>query len=1082
MLKQCIHLVCILTTLALFNIPVLPQARSSAADLTGVVSDPTQLRLKGATVTAVNLSTGFTRSSTTDATGAYRLPLLPPGQYEVRVEIAGYNTQIKKGVTLMVGQTVAINFEMAVGFAKEIEVIQTDAPIGEPERTHQAEVITQRPINDLPINGRNFLSFVKLTPGVTDENPAIAGAQPGPLTTSGLSFAGQNARTNSVQIDGVDNNDVTSNGVRPTIGQEAVSEFQINRNSYNPEFGRATGGVINIVSKSGTNDFHGNLFDFIRSDEIDARNSFATGQPERPEFRRNQPGFTFGGPIRTDKTFFFAAYEGLFRRDSAITTILADPSILQPTTGQQAVIQTLLRSGNPTNISNALTLQSLLTTSANSPAPPSGQFFPQNRATYNYLSRSTGAFPIDQNASTASFRLDHAFTEQDYLFFRYSLTNDSLHNAGIGGQFAPSSGFDIANHDHTFTFGETHVFKNSGASNEFRLQLTRNVYNIDPVDPNGPRLQIAGIGMFGREFASPSDRTQRRVQFLDNLSFTRGRHNFKVGADFSHYNVDTFSAIFLGGNIDFAQLPIPVAAVLDQGLTNQVINALGNLGRSDLIPVLTSPNQPLTTVQQVNFGLTRSISQGFGNPRAKFPGNILGLYWQDSVRLRPNLQLTFGLRYDYDLLPPGTPRDKNNFGPRFSFAYDVSGNGRTVIRGGGGSFYQQFFVGSAFLSSVLGSGQISTILVTPDQRLTPVAPSSPCGSTFSPSACFYQLLVGSGLLGMPATSPIPESAYASLLGLTRQTSNNRQVIRLDQNAVNPYVIQASLGLDQQLGQDWNLSFNYLLNRSAKLIRPRQVNALPDPTRLDAFGRPALTRRADPTKLADFVTETAGNSIYHGLAVSMNKRLSRNYQVIGSYTLSKTIDDTTDQNYEQIPQDPTNTRVDRSLSSFDVRHILSLAAIVDSPFQGGAGKSLYERVLANMYFSPIMTVRSGFPFNVQTGIDINMDNNANDRPLGLGRNAGIGPGYFSTDVRVGRRIRFSPDSPRSLEVILDTFNLFNRVNFKGVNNNTAGVLYLDQLVGSEMSLKGTSSLPATSFRGFTSAYDPRIVQLGLKLNF
>ncbi|HKX30311.1 MAG TPA: carboxypeptidase regulatory-like domain-containing protein [Blastocatellia bacterium] len=1085
MRKHLLKLAGIAATLLLFTVPALPQARSSAADLTGVISDPTRVRLKGATITIASLSTGLTRSATSDATGAYRIPLLPPGQYEVKVEMNGYNTQIRKGVLLTVGQTVVINFEMAVGFTKEIEVIQTDAPVGEPERTHQAQAIGQKPINNLPINGRNFLAFVKLTPGVTDENPAVAGAQPGPLTTSGLSFAGQNARTNSVQIDGVDNNDITSNGVRPTIGQEAVSEFQINRNSYNPEFGRATGGVINIVSKSGTNEFHGNFFNYLRSESIDSRNTFATGLQQKPKFRRNQPGFTLGGPIRDDKTFFFAAYEGLFRRESAISTILADSSILQPSTTQQAIISTLLRSNNPNNIQLAQKLQGLLTTAPNSPVPGAGQFFPQNRATYNYLANSTGAFPVEQNASTASFRLDHAFTERDYLFFRYSLTNDSQHNAGIGGQFAPSSGFDIGSQDHSFTFGETHVFRRSGASNEFRLQLTRNIYNINTVDPFGPRVQIAGIGFFGREFASPSDRTQRRLQFLDNLSLTRGRHNFKFGGDFSHYNVDTFSAVFLGGTVDFAQLPIPLAAVLDPmdpTFTAQLRASLNALGRSDLAASINDPNQPLTTIQQVNFGLTRSINQGFGNPRATLPGNILGFYWQDSVKVKSNLQLSFGMRYDYDLLPPGTPRDKNNISPRFSFAYDPFKTGRTVIRGGGGIYYQQFFVGSAFISSILGTGQISNILVSANAAATPVGPNSTCGTAQIPSACFYRELVSRGLLTLPSTGTIPESAYADLLGLTRQTSNNRIVIRLDPNAVNPYAIQSSLGIDQQLGRDWNLSLNYLINRGMKLIRPRQVNAIADPTQLDAFGRPALIGRIDQTRSADFVTETAGTSVYHGLAVSMNKRLSRHYQVIGSYTFSKAIDDATDNNFEFTPQDPTNARADRARSAFDVRHVLSVAAIVDSPFRGGAGRSLYERVLSDMYLSPIVTMRSGFPFNVLTGIDVNMDNNPNDRPFGLGRNAGFGPGYFSTDVRLGRRFHLGSDNPRTLEVSLDTFNLFNRVNYRGLNNNTGGVLFLDQLTNSDLGLKGSPDLPASSFRGFTTAYDPRILQLGLKLNF
>jgi hypothetical protein len=1082
MLKQTAKVFCLLSALGLGALSALAQARSSSADLTGTVSDQSRVFLRGAAITATNLATGLARGATTDANGVYRIPLLPPGVYEMKIELKGFSTQIKKGVVLTVGQILTLNFEMAIGEPKEAVVIETDDPLIETERTHQSSTITQRPINELPINGRNFLDFARLTPGVVDESPAITSAQVGSLTTSGLSFAGQNGRANSIQIDGVDNNDTSSNGVRPTISQEAVSEFQINRSGYNAEFGRATGGVINIVSKSGTNQFHGNVYNYFRNERLDARNAFAASHQQDPSFKRNQPGFTFGGPIRKDKVFFFTAYEGLIRKESAFTTILADPSILQPTAGQQDLIATLIGSRSPALVTQGRQLQALLTTSPNSPSQ-------LNRNTFNLLSGSTGAFPIIQTSSTGSIRLDYGLNERDFLFLRYNLTNDSQHNIGVGGQFAPSSGFDIGNRDNTFVLGETHVFR-SGSSNEFRFQSVRNTYNVDTVDPFGPRINVAGIGVFGREFSSPSDRTQRRVQFLDNFSLSRGRHNFKFGADFSRYTIDTVRAVFLGGAIDFAQLPIPLGQVLGAGAATRLVTALstpraaGGLGRPDLAPVITT--QPLTTVQQMSFGFARSVHQGFGTPNAQFTGQTLGLYLQDGFKARPNLYLSFGLRYDYDLQPSGTPRDNNNFGPRFSFAYDPFNDQKTVIRGGGGVYYQSLFTGVAFIPSVLANGVISTLLVTADPRLTPISPASPCGRTpigsATPSFCFYQQLVAQGLLTFPSTGSIPESAYSNLLGLTRATSANRLLVRLAPNMVNGYGAQASLGVDRQIGRDWNVSINYLFNRGVKLIRPRQVNALPDPSRLDALGRPALVRRADPTRAADFVFESAGNSVYHGVAVSVNKRFSRYYQVIGSYTFSKVIGDADDVNFSLGPQDPTNVRADRALSSFDMRHRVSLAAIFESPYSGGRGNPLYQRALAGFYLAPIVTARSGFPFNIQTGIDVNLDNNNNDRPFSVGRNTGLGPLFFSADLRVGRRIRFRADKPVGLELIFDAFNLFNRANFKEVNNVTGGALFLSQVGETDVRVFGETDNTASQFCGFTSAYAPRVIQLGAKFNF
>ncbi len=1082
MLKQFMKIICLFSALGLGTSAALAQARSSSADLTGTVLDPSKSSVRGAAVTAANTATGLARSGATDANGSYRIPLLPPGVYDVKVEVNGFNTQVKRGVTLTVGQTLALNFEMALGGPDEAMFIETGEPLIEPERTHQSSTITQKPINSLPINGRNFLDFARLTPGVVEESPTITSVQVGALTTSGLSFTGQNGRANSVLIDGVDNNDTASNGVRPTISQEAVSEFQINRSGYNAEFGRAIAGVINLVSKSGANQFHGNIYNYFRNERLDARNAFGAAQRRDPPFKRNQPGFTFGGPIRKDRSFFFTAYEGLFRRESAFTTILADPSILQPTAGQLDLINTLVGSGEPSLVAQGRQLQALLTTAPDSP-------FPLNRATYQLLAGSTGAFPVIQTSSTGSVRLDHGLSEQDFLFLRYSLTNDSQHNIGVGGLSAPSAGFDIGSRDKTFVLGETHIFRN-GMSNEFRFQSLRNIYNINTVDPFGPRYQVAGVGNFGREFYSPSERTQRRVQFLDNFSLPRGRHNFKFGADFSRYTIDTTSAVFLGGAIDFGQLPIPLGQALGATAATQLATTLstpreaGGLGRPDLARVITT--EPLTTIQQMNFGFARSINQGFGDPNAEFTGHILGLYLQDGVKLKPNLYLNFGLRYDYDLQPRGTPRDGNNFGPRFSFAYDPFNNARTVIRGGGGVYYQPLYTGLSFISSILGNGVISNLLVTADPRLTPISPASPCGQALAagapPSFCFYQQLVARGLVTMPSVRIIPESAYSDLLGLTPETSVNRLVVRLAGDTVNPFSIQGSLGVDHQFGGDWNVSINYLVNRGVKIIRSRQVNALPDPTALDALGRPALIGRVNPTRLADFLVESAGNSTYHGVAVSVNKRFNRHYQVIGSYTFSKTISDVADANFEQGPQDPTNTRDDRGLSSFDLRNRMSLAAIFESPYRASGGSHWYEWLLADFYLSPIITVRSGFPFDIRTGIDVNLDNNNNDRPFAVGRNTGIGPGFFTTDLRVGRRILFKADNPLALELIFDAFNLFNRTNFKEVNNVTSGALFLDQLGVTDVRVKGCSNKPASQFCGFTSAYEPRVIQLALKLNF
>jgi hypothetical protein len=1076
-------------------ISALAQVEIASGDLKGTIFDPSKAVIAGATVTATNVSTGLARSTMSDQAGLYRIALLQPGEYDVLVRMEGFAPQRHKGIILTVGQSLIIDFNLQVGaVANEIEVT-TAAPVVETERTHQADTVTQRPIQDLPINGRNFLDFSLLTPGVIEESPAVTNSLLPQLPTSRLSFAGQNGRSNNVTIDGVDNNDVADNGVRPTISQEAVQEFQINRSSYSAEFGRVGGGAINIVSKSGGNQFRGSLFDYFRHERLDARNTFATGLAKDPPFKRNQPGFTVGGPIVKSKTFFFAAYEGLIRRESAFSTILSDPSILQPTPGQQEVINTLVSSGNPFLVTQGQTLAALLTTSPASPFPSANQPFAINRLTYNLLAGSTGSFPVQETQNAGSFRLDHSFSERDQLLFRYTYTNDSQHGTGtgfgnIGRQVAPSGAYDVALHDQAWVAGDNHIF-NAHSVNEFRFQFARNIFNVDSVDPFGPRINISGVGSFGRDFNVPSDRTHHRFQWLDNYSHTIGRHNFKMGGDINRISFDTKTAVFLGGAMGFTQLPVPPSALLGPDLTLQLATLLstpasfGGLGRPDLVPVVTT--QPLSTIQQFNFGLMRDFTQGFGNPFASLRSYQLGLYFQDSFEAARSLHLDLGIRYDLETQGESIHRDANNFGPRFGFAWSPGSDRKTVIRGGGGVYFQPLLSAAGFVAKILGKDQqITSIFVSADPRITPISPTSVCGAAIGPagqpSFCFFQQLVGAGLFSFPPTREIPESAWQSLLGLTRATSTNKVVQRVDDGVVNPYNIQTSFGIDHQLGQDWNVSVNYLMNRGVKLLRNRQVNALPNPNFLDPFGQPTLTLRANSALLVDYSVETAGNSIYHGMSASLTRRFSKHYQVIASYTLGKAIDDTTDISQNLGPQDPTNTRLERGLSLFDARHRVSVAAMLESPFEGGTGGTWYSRALANFVLSPIVTARSGQPFNITTGVDTNGDTNDTDRPFLVGRNTGRGPNFWTTDLRLLRRFRFGAESHRSLELIFDSFNLFNRVNFREVNNNTNGILRLSDLGITDVRVQGRADLPASRFGGFTSAYDPRIIQFAIKINF
>ncbi|MDA2924530.1 carboxypeptidase-like regulatory domain-containing protein, partial [Acidobacteria bacterium AH-259-L09] len=402
------RLVVICLTVGLAAGSLLAQAQSNTADLLGVVKDQTGAVLPGVDIGVTNLATGFTRSGVTNDEGAYRVPLIPPGEYEVRAGLPGFTTKIYPSVVLTVGQYANLDITLEVSPAETEVIAVSNTAIVEREKTVQASTIQEVEIDNLPINGRNYLDFTLLTPGVSDKNALVTAAAV-QTPTSGLSFAGQDQRSNYVTIDGADNMDVISNGVRSTLSQEAIQEFQISRNTFSAEFGRARAGMINIVSKSGTNDFHGNAFFFFRNNSLDARNAFAFGpgrSPVDPPFERYQWGGTLGGPIVEDKTFFFANYERLDRDESIFVTFLEDESIFQATPSQLELFAFLGSTGVPP-------LQLLAAAFIN---PDVGVLntkqanFPD---TLNLFQSESGVFPLTADSDTVSLKLDHQFSQNN---------------------------------------------------------------------------------------------------------------------------------------------------------------------------------------------------------------------------------------------------------------------------------------------------------------------------------------------------------------------------------------------------------------------------------------------------------------------------------------------------------------------------------------------------------------------------------------------------------------------------------------------------------------------------------------------
>ncbi len=682
----------ILTLALCFSIHA--QAGGSTAEIRGRIADPNGAVVRGATVTLTDEARGISRTTTTDEDGLYRFLSLTPGIYQIRVEASGFSSQLQKAVQVTVGQTADQDFSLRVGDASATVEITGDTPLIETERSQQSSTINEKYIQELPIDRRDYLTFTLLTPGVVDSN-ALADNSDFRVTQtpqSGISFYGNNGRGNSITVDGSEAND-QGGGVRSNLSQDAVQEFQVNRSSYNAEFGGASGGVINIVSKTGTNQFHGSAFAFFRDDALDAGDPFAIVlQPDntleriKPDANRQQFGFTVGGPIVKDKLFFFGGYEGLRRRESSAVPLLTNLNIFQPTAGQSAIIASLAASTDPTPVpcvtgvaapraACAAILQGVLTIDQ-----PVQDLFRQN----------SGVFPFNTDSHALSFRGDWVPSGADSFFLRYSFNDREESNQSTRAllAFSRSNNTDIL--DHNLTGGWTHIF-NAEMSNELRLQANYNELFVESNDPHGPELNVAGFGFFNRDIFLPSYNIDRRYEIVNNFTVVTGNHRFKFGGSLLVRDGFFDSKTFFSGRFGFGTLP---GALVSPQLATTSINA----------------------IQSLDLGLPQSYQQGFGDGIVGGQLPYYGIYGQDTWKALSNLTINYGLRYEVDTRREPLRTTYGNIGPRVGFAWDPFREGKTIVRGGYGIFYAQipfvidYVVQS--LNEIDGFRQIPQVLTT----------------------------------------------------------------------------------------------------------------------------------------------------------------------------------------------------------------------------------------------------------------------------------------------------------------------------------------------------------------------------------
>lgn len=934
-------LVLVFTTTLMAVGPMVAHAQSSGsttASITGLAKDPNGAVIPGAVITAKNTATGLTRSVATNEDGAYAIVLLPPGTYDVSAEASGFATQTRRGVSLTVGQTGELNFTLSAGHIQETVEVVGEAPLIEPNRTQTSTTIDQQRIDNLPINRRNFLDFTLTTSAVTVDRIPAQGA----AATSGLSFNGQSARQNNVTIDGLDNNDYGSSSVRSTFSQEAVQEFQVVSNSYSAEFGRALGGIINIVTRGGTNAWRGTVFGFLRNDALNARNAFARTVPP---FEQYQFGGTLGGPIKKDHHFIFGSFERLSLKDTNVVTI------------SDAVVTAARRIGfSPGSIRN-------------------------------------GEIPFGEGLSQVLVRGDVKLSHSDLLWVRYTYAGSTNGNLEPwGGLIAESSGGRGRLTDHNLGVSNTWIISPT-VINETRFLYGRRRQVVDDLDPaKGPNVRIfEGTDqiVFGRGELLPQPRTENIIQVVNNLSLTRGKHSLKVGTDIFWAEAPpgtTAIPILFGGQVRFSNLtfpgipPLSALQAFDPTLrTEEQTLFLDFFGQDFGIPNLGSLPIP------------QAFIQGFGNGEVFLSSTVVSAYAQDDIRLWPNFTLKPGLRYEVWTLPAPFPATGgHNLGPRLALSWDPTAKGKALIRAAYGIFQAATQLGPIIAVKIVDGVNIQT----------PVLPFPFSLAAFDQPGHHYP---ESGTVppGIPVVNQLSRIFKADphfKIGYAHQASFGLDYL-LTSNMSVSVNYQMVRGLHLFLSRNINPVVN--LNCAQQGVIPANLPpAFRNPNLLLAI--PALCGRVFNTEPEIFQFESSGDSYYHGVTFSLTRRFSRNVGLLAHYTVSKAIDNFVDWRVEnQETGNPLNLRGERALSLQDARHRFVFSGLWELNYWKhwlvrGFGLSTIVTLNSGRPYNLL----------AGADLDGNGDNPPGDRPAGLGRNVGLSPGFANVDLRLTRNIQFN----------------------------------------------------------------------------
>src|SRR5438874_3867636 len=755
-----LHLSAVLFLLIAFT--AFSAAQTVTATLNGRVTDASGAVLPSSTVTAVNDATGISRGAATDASGDYQISLLPVGNYTVTAEHSGFKKASQK-ITLQIGANAGADFSLTVGSVTEIVEVQGTSEALEPTRTMVSQVIEERKISNLPVNGRQFIDFALLAPGITvgDTTSGSTDVIIEPVTK--LSFAGQNIHYNFVAIDGADNMSTASGIQKTTPSQEGVEEFRVINSSYSTEFGRAVGGIVNIITKSGTNSLHGSVYEYFRNDAMDARSALAAKGFNK--LRQNQFGGTLGGPIKKDKTFFFANYEG-----------------------QRHVESPFYNSTVLTNI-----------------------------GAINNVKKNVWGLPAENLFVTRSInydnglvKLNHNLSDRESLFVRYFFNDNRATNLSpLNDGFDLPSGFKNNNFRDQSLVGNLTSVISSSLVNQLSLQYAHRFFDF-PTTSTQPHLEVSNVFTLGVNRGNPDFYEEGRFEIVDSVTKVASKHTISFGGDFNRVSTTESFPLFYPFEADFGNLP----AFLGTDF----------VGASHPFVIFFERFDKASGFNETSFNPAvyqgSSISTAIRNQaNGTLDHTYEGLYLQDKWRATNSLAINFGLRWEGETWPAVALNNPlKNFDPRAGFSYALGGHSNFVIRGGAGLFHGQIpspllmcqIPSCGGLSKYPGRENIQDDLNS-NTRL------SAYGSDPFHMATALSLLVQPGL----TTATYPSATLGGGPPL------DAVIVRFAKNHKPPYGAQASLGVELQPFKDTVLDITGLHVRGVHLGSFYNVNQ-PDP--------------------------------------------------------------------------------------------------------------------------------------------------------------------------------------------------------------------------------------------------------------